>query len=301
MKSYLVVGLPNRDPVVLRWIRDLGFDGVRHGIRMTDTWDHIRMVFNALKEVPELSPLFLLPFEEPHQDPKEMLEFTETIAHMIEDWGYDREDVALEFCNEPNIFSEQWKRNPELLGKIFAQAIPRIRKRAKNIKILSPSVANLDKNTQKYAKRLFAPIVKQASDYHVAFHRYPYKGHAAHPGYGDRQDEWMSFLINTSDGTSNHEYWCTETGYSQWAKRPKPFPMCFTDETYERTEEKQADFAAVEYDIWNMDTHVAAVTWYQINDGPGTDHLDGYGIRRVDMTPKVIAERFPNIHEDVHR
>ena len=50
MKSYLVVELPNRDPKLLRWIRDLGFDGVRHGIRMTDTWEHTRMVFNALKE-----------------------------------------------------------------------------------------------------------------------------------------------------------------------------------------------------------------------------------------------------------
>jgi hypothetical protein len=258
------------------------------------------MVFDALKEVPGLSPLFLLPFEQAHHDPLEMLEFTEIVSQMINDWGYDRDDVTLEFCNEPNIFSAQWKNDPELLGRIFCQAIPRIRKWAKNIKILSPSISNLDKNSQAFIGHVFAPIKKQVNDYHVAFHRYPYKGHEAHPGYVNRKAEFANFVNITSDGNPR-EYWCTETGYSQWAKRPRPFPLCFVDETYERSEQQQADFAAVEYDIWNMDTNIQAVTWYQINDGPGTDRLDGYGIRRVDGTPKEIAERFPMIHEDVHR
>ena len=300
MKSYLVVELPNRGPVLLRWLRDLGFDGVRHGIRMTDTWEHIRMVFNALKEVPELSPLFLLPFEEEKQDPLEVLDFTEAVAFMIQDWGYDREDVALEFCNEPNIFSEQWKRDPELIGRLFVQAIPRIRKWAKNIKILSPSVANLDKNSQAYARNMFGPILRQANDYHVAFHRYPYKGHTAHPGYANRLDEFNRFVQITSDGNTR-EYWCTETGYSQWTTKPRPFPFCFLEDPYQRSEQKQADFAGVEYDIWNLDTNVQAVTWYNINDGFTNKRIDGYGIRRIDMTPKAIAKRFPSIHEDVHR
>jgi hypothetical protein len=267
---------------------------------MSDDWEYIRMVFDALKEVPELSPLFLLPFEEKYQDPYDVLDFTEIFAAQIADRGYDREDVALEFCNEPNIFSAQWKKDPRGLGILFTKAIPRIRTWAKNIKILTPSVANLDKRSQEYARRLFDPIKREARDYHVAFHRYPYRGHTAHPGYLGRKDEFAKFVAITSDG-NDHEYWCTETGYSQWTKRQGDFPFCFFEQNHQRSEEEQAQFCAIEYDIWNLDTDVKAVTWYQINDGFEEKRMHGYGIRRSDMEPKAIADRFRQIHEDVRR
>lgn len=296
MRSYLVVELPNQDAPLLRWVRDLGFTGVRHGLRMSDDWEHIRMVFDALMEVPKLSPLFLLPFEERYHDPNEVLEFTEVIASMIKDWGYDTRSIALEFCNEPNVFSEQWKREPEFLGELFVKAIPRIRKWAKEIKILTPSVANLDQSSQGYARRLFAPIKAMARDYHIAFHRYPHKKHGPHPGFVSRQEEFVNFVNITTDGIGR-EYWCTETGYSQWGRRPKPFPLCLMEESYKRSEVDQALFCNAEYDFWFNETNVQALTWYQINDGDGEDVLDGYGIRTFTGKPKQVAGTLKDIHE----
>lgn len=299
MRSHLNCSISSPDAGVLRWVASLGFNGTRQDFRLKHDWSHIRMVLQTYQQVPELtSPLFLLPFEEDEPDINTMLDFTETMANMIADYGFDRPEVGLEFCNEPNIFSDLWRANPEQLGEIFCSAIPRIRKWAKNITILTPSVSNLSQTEQGYAQRLFTPIKKKASDYAIAFHRYPAgMSHRAHDGFTDRTGEFGAFVAKVYDGAPGRQFWLTETGYSQVHLRNRPFPFCFTKEPVHIDEAEQLQYAAWEYSWWRMNTNVAAVTWYQINDGPDPNEpLDHYGIRRVDMTPKVIAEGFKMIN-----
>jgi len=266
---------------------------------MKHDWSHIRMVLQTYQQVPELaSLLFLLPFEEDNPDINDMLDFTETVANMVAEYGFDRPGVALEFCNEPNIFSDMWRANPEELGETFCKAVPLIRKWAKNITILTPSVSNLGPTEQGYARRLFIPIKKKASDYAVSLHRYPAGNHhGTHKPYKDRGDEFASFVLAVSDGAVQREFWLTETGYSQAQRRSKPFPLCFTKENFRVGEAEQLQFAAWEYGWWAKETNVSAITWYQINDGPDPNEpLDNYGIRKADGALKVIANGFPAIH-----
>lgn len=302
MRSHLNCSINSPDAGILRWVASLGFVGTRQDFRLNHDWSHVRMILQTYQQVPELaSPLFLLPFEEDNPDVNVMLDFTETMSHMIADYGFDRPGVALEFCNEPNVFSDMWQANPEQLGEVFCQVIPRIRKWAKNITILTPSVSNLSQAEQAYAGRLFGPIKKKAIDYAAAFHRYSAgMGHGPHKGYSSREEEFESFVSIVSDGGPQREFWLTETGYSQTHMKARAFPLCFTKEPVRVSEEEQLQYAAWEYGWWAHKTNVSALTWYQVNDGlDPNEPLDNYGIRRVDGTPKVIAAGFPAIHEAI--
>ena len=296
MRSYLNGSINNPDAGILQWIASLGFTGTRQEFRMSDEWSHIRMILQTYQQVSELSPLFLLPFEEDEIDLADMHEFAETVANMLADYGFDRADCAIEYGNEPDIFSDQWRADPEILGESFVEAIPKLRAQCSNINIISPSISNITNHG--FARRLYGPIVRKASDYAIGFHRYPAgNSHDAQRPYKSREEEWLSFRSIVDDGAPGREFWHTETGYSQAHERKKPFPLCFTKEQYRVSEEEQAQFAAWEYAWWNQVADVPTMCWYQLNDGPDPNaRLDNYGIRRIDGEPKVIADAFEIIN-----
>lgn len=295
MKSYLNVQLGGPGEDLFSWLHELGFNGIRHGTRMSHDWGYTRMVFESFRAVQGLAPLFLLPFEEDEIDTNDVLDFTEMFASQISEWGFDVGNVAIEFVNEPNLFSDFWKKNPEELGETFVKAIQRIRKYAKNVTILTPSISNLGIREIEYAKRLFTPIRAKASDYAIAFHRYPSKWHRAHNGLASRDEELGRFIEAATDSNEFPELWLTETGRRQAQRRPKKFPLCWLNDRYRISEEEQADFAQWEYGYWK--TRVNALVWYQLNDGPDEYGHETYGIRRHDLAPKAIVRRFPIIHK----
>ena len=98
----------------------------------------------------------------------------------------------------------------------------------------------------------------------------------------ERFDEWKALSPGTPFGI-------TEVGWHT-APRSREFPLCWFKERW--TDEDVASFAVAELAHWEA-AGATCLNWYQLNDGidpPNPEAL--FGIRRLDGTPKPVANSF---------
>lgn len=129
---------------------------------------------------------------------------------LLEEGYYERGYFAIEPGNEPDIAVDHWRKDPQEMGKRFAECYDVVQEYFPNVPTLSPSISNLNKRGLRYLERMVPYLPRGCA---VAFHRYP-AGPAfdiPHKGFGSRFDE-SDLLKELADG---RDLWNTETGWAE--------------------------------------------------------------------------------------
>lgn len=227
-------------------------------------------------------PLFLIgggSIQEPSTgnriEPHELAALTTTVVQTATAAGIL--DYAIEIGNEPDIACAGYSEHPE----DFAEAIRQSLEAARGAGFLGPlitgGIANLNNRGFRYlATMLSAPSMPD--DVVIGFHRYPEAGRsmlAPHDRFESREDEWQ--MLREIVGL--RPVACTEFGYHTAQARP----LTLSDEDV-------AD--AVLFDlVFYEDRGALLGLVYQLNDGPGDDWMDRYGVRTTAGVWKPVAER----------
>lgn len=268
-------------PDLLREIRrETGCDGVR--VDVAEEHELAWAQAMALAAVPECFPIFLLfggtlqrndgkPWE-----PEAMLDATRDECSKLRDRGFVGREIAIEFCNEPDLGHKRFKKSPAELGKLYKEAIGIVKTFSPKWRCLSPSISNLDEDSLQYLDRMALPAGAE-----IAFHRYP-PGRdfwSAHRGFKGRTGEFEA-LTQIARGA---KLWHTEGGWAEFNR------------DYNLSEEEVAERMAEEVRFWS-EQGAECFTAYQLNSAPwkasdsdDVKRLNTYGARRPDGSWKPWA------------
>jgi len=154
------------------------------------------------------------------------------------------------------------------------------------IQLWAPCISNLTKTGFAYLRSVASHLPAR---YHISIHRYP-RGpfpNLAHPGCQSREDE----VAQLKAAIGGRPYGVSECGfhtamqphYPDWRKNFRRWDIRLTDE-------QVAAFYRIECAFWHR--HGAQfVTLYQLADGPTDTPKDRAGIRRLDGSWKLCAQR----------
>lgn len=113
----------------------------------------------------------------------------------------------------------------------------------------------------------------------VGYHSYRDKFTTVKSGFSSRIAEMRSLAIVSGWRQTR----CTEVGYHTAPGEKN----CLGRRKRALTDQEVADFAAQEMAFLGHN-----LVWYQLNDGPSTDAIDRYGIRRMDGSMKPVVGVF---------
>lgn len=213
-------------------------------------------------------------------------------ADEIASWAtkYDVVDgITLEIGNEVNL-APAWEDNPELIGETTVSVLERVAQ--SGVQVISPSISNIGSKELAYAKAMLGQIPDSVP---FAFHRYKVPDLLLpRSEYGSREEE-IDALLAVSQG---RELWLTETGQAEIYYRNKPFPRCWQREMFTHSEDEIARQIAGELQYWKESNLLAAIVFYQLNDGPdASDKEHRFGWRRFGDTYqdewKVVSRVMP--------
>ena len=178
----------------------------------------------------------------------------------------------------PDIAHPGYADHPEDFAEAIRQCLEAVRTNGFTGPLISGGISNLNTRGFRYLKRMLAASSMPLEDVVIGFHRYPEAGRgplAPHDHFTSRDDEWFT-LLNL---IGHRGVACTEFGYHT----AKSAPLTLSN----------ADVAKCV--LWDLDFYdtrgVTLAVLYQLNDGPTEQWIDRYGVRTVDGTWKVVAER----------
>lgn len=195
------------------------------------------------------------------------------------------EGITIEVGNEPDLACDEWKEHPERLAQTFSECYETIRGYSPTVRVLSPSISNLNARGIDYLNRMYREGIPAGAE--CAIHRYPHKGQPdlAHEGFKsrDREVERLKEIIG------DRPFHVTETGFSEYEYRGNHTdPMLI------------ADYFEREVEFWERHG-AASMFWYQFQDGRyAHDDEHGrkeatFGIRTVSGKWKPIVARLKKI------
>ena len=194
--------------------QELTFDGIRVPIR--DGLD-VGELLTSCTQV-GLKVILLIP-DEDDEGVDTLFDQVSELTTTVYENEFILANLAIELINEPLIFNDHWKFNPQQLGLAFNKCVNIIREKLKTVTILTPSIPNLGTRDLVYLSQMFNTIdLTQA--FSVAVHRYPaYLNdfQSAHMEFGQRSGEIEG--LKTIMGS--REFWVTETGCSQNYRQKK--------------------------------------------------------------------------------
>jgi hypothetical protein len=205
-------------------------------------------------------------------EPHELAAMTAQVVDVATGVGLG--DYQIEIGNEPDIAHPGYAEHPEDFAEAMRQSAAAARAHGFTGPVLSGGVSNLNTRGLRYLARMLR-VPTFPADVVVGFHRYPEAGRGAlapHRGFSSREDEWGAL----TGLTVGFALACTEFGYSTAHG--------------ERTDELVTTSV-----LWDLDFYTArGVTMalvYQLNDGPGEDTDEKYGMRTFDGVWKPVAEQ----------
>lgn len=190
---------------------------------------------------------------------------------------------AIEIGNEPDLAVDEWKKKPELLAETFSRCYDVVRKYSQRVRVLSPSVSNLNNRGFEYLEAMIHSNFGLPLGCHIAVHRYPNGPNfeIPHDGFRNRGVEVTKLL----QLAGRRPVWITEVGMREGPHGRGEDPLYLTEEEVAGSFEWEMYF-------WSRVPQVQGVCWYGINDGPDRrNELDTYGVRRLDGSWKPVAHR----------
>jgi len=290
------VGVP-----LLEKVASLGFEAVRVDLNNGATKASHRKARRQLEEsiaVPGLEFDFLLfhgRMRHESGDPwlrgSMLLHVQDTLIKM-RDAGIlqlqPHEMPLVEIGNEPDLAHERWARDPRELADVFAACFRVVRRGfSPRLRVLTPSVSNLNRRGLDYLREMFATgVIPDEAE--VAVHRYPHDGEPMKPHTGFRiREEEVDELLRIIGRRPFH---VTEYGHASYQYRGR-----FTDDA------DIAEYYEQEVEFWRQQG-AASLYLYQINSGRYANEASDdekrmatYGIRNVSGQWKPIAERVRKI------
>lgn len=185
--------------------------------------------------------------------------------------------LDLELLNEPDLAG--W--SPEHYATAICVAYAEL---AGRHRLWVGSVSNCSRERLAWLARVLPQVPGNLG---VTVHRYPKNGgrpSEGQTGFKSRLAEFEALrrIVGARPwGCSEFGYHggLQQTGWWFWRKR------------WRWTEAQVAGFAAMEWQFWEQ-AGAAFAIWYQLNDGPASDPIDSFGIRRLDGSWKPVAETF---------
>ncbi len=209
-------------------------------------------------------------------EPHELAAMTATVVQTAQAAGLT--DYAIEIGNEPDIACAGYAHHPADFAEAIRQCLDAAVTHGFQGPFISGGIANLNNRGLRYLAHLLAAGSMPLSEVVIGFHRYPEAGRAMlapHDQFRSRTDEWDAFhqLVGTRPVA------CTEFGYHT----ANATPITLTDHDV-------ADAVLWDLTFYEERGALYAVV-YQLNDGPTNTWIDRYGVRTVEGTWKVVAER----------
>jgi hypothetical protein len=209
-------------------------------------------------------------------EPHELAAWTTTVVQTARTAGLT--DYALEIGNEPDIAHPGYADRPQDFAEAVRQCHEAARANGFAGAVITGGISNLNNRGFRYLSAMLAVPTLPVNDLVFGFHRYPESGRgplAPHDRFKSREDEWT--MLRQLVGA--RPVACTEFGYHTAKSRPLTL-----------TNSDVAD--AVFWDLnFFAERLVPLAVVYQLNDGPTDDWIDRYGVRTLDGTWKVVAER----------
>lgn len=187
-------------------------------------------------------------------------------------------DYALEIGNEPDIACEGYSEHPDEFAEAIRQCLEAAETNGFQGPFITGGIANLNNRGFRYLHALLRAPSMPLSDVVIGFHRYPEAGRAMlapHDQFLSRTDEWhaLQAIVGARPVA------CTEFGYHTAAATPLTL-----------SNDDVADAVLWDLNFFEERAALCAIV-YQLNDGPTDTWIDRYGVRALDGTWKVVAER----------
>lgn len=209
-------------------------------------------------------------------EPHELAAMTATVVQTAQAVGLT--DYALEIGNEPDIACVDYANHPEEFAEAIRQCLEAARMSGFDGPFISGGIANLNNRGFRYLAAMLRAPSMPLTDVVVGFHRYPEAGRAMlapHDQFLSRNEEWHMF----QSIVGARPVACTEFGYHTATATP----LTLSDDDV-------ADAVLWDLNFFEERAALYAVV-YQLNDGPTDTWIDRYGVRTIEGTWKVVAER----------
>lgn len=209
-------------------------------------------------------------------EPHELAAMTTTVVQTAQAAGLT--DYALEIGNEPDIACAGYANHPPDFAEAIRQCLDAAVTSGFHGPFISGGIANLNNRGLRYLHALLHAQAMPFTDVVIGFHRYPEAGRAMlapHDQFRSRDEEWHA--LRSIVGT--RPVACTEFGYHTAPSKP----LTLSDDDV-------ADAVLWDLNFYEERSVLYAVV-YQLNDGPTDTWIDRYGVRALDGTWKVVAER----------
>lgn len=215
-------------------------------------------------------------------DHDELVDWAASTAQRLLENDYPQ--GIIEVGNEPDLAIREWAEHPRALGAAFIDAYQAIQEVAPGMKVLTPSVSNLNERGTTYLQEMFKTAIPSGAG--AAFHRYPNgdgswrpSARAPHEGFASRQEEVMTLQEAVGFG---RDLWLTETGFREGPYEEKKF-LGLKKEKHWIREQDVAELVRQDMEFWLRVAQLQTYTYYGLNDGPDRDNPeDSYGIRHFE-------------------
>jgi hypothetical protein len=107
--------------------------------------------------------------------------------------------------------------------------------------------------------------------------------------------------VMTAHGDGHKPIWMTELGWNTQSTAPNSCPVgAWADQKpLGVTEAQQAAFLTQAYQCLATDPYVTVAMWFGMQDIPGSAHAGGYGLFRLDGSPKPAADAFTALNAGI--
>jgi hypothetical protein len=201
------------------------------------------------------------------------------VVHVAASLGVD---PIVEIGNEPDIGHPDYASRPADFAAALSLTHAAMRRQGFRGAVVSGGISNLSRERLDY----LAAVVREGipPDVILGFHRYPrgLSAEVSHPGFADREAEWDRLL----DVAGSRDVACTEVGHHTAPRGRRRFGL------FGRHHRLTAQEAARDlmFDLeFFRDRGCLMTAVYQLNDGPGDQPVDRYGIQDANGRPKAVV------------